>query len=253
MKCHECGKEMRLLHGYAVTDPNVGAIKTDGEYWECPDPACGVRLVPAATAQKVDDVREDRIGKMLWRIASDPREFAEKFILAKDVAKILNVTRQAVEKSVYAKAMTYNTVIGKVRYWLKESVERYKNTGNGKFPLARAEDMEQDIRLREADFGKPDTSWLPMVISQKQTNGQTINISTISTQKTGEACKGKKTKTKASFRKSSRNRQTSQYSSTYSTSQGIQRIRYSIYPHATGLTEPLKMTKTSSVLLNTPA
>ena len=31
-----------------------------------------------------------------------------------------------------------------------------------------------------------------MVISQKQTNGQTINISTISPQKAGEACKGKK-------------------------------------------------------------
>ena len=244
---------MRLLRGYAVTDPNVGAIKTDGEYWECADPNCDCRLVPAATAQKVDDIREDRIGKMLWSIASNPREFAEKFILAKDVARILGVTRQAVEKSVYAKAMTYSIIIGNVRYWLKESVERYKKTGNGKFPLAKAEETGQDIRLREADFGKPDTSWLTVVISQKQTNGQTINISTISPQKEGEACKGKKTKTKASFRKSSRSRQTSQFSSTYSTSQGTQRIRYLTYPHATDLTAPLKTTETPSALSSTPA
>ena len=53
----------------------------------------------------------------------------------KDVAAILGITRQAVEKSLVIKGLTYNIVVMGVRYWLRKSVELYKETGDGRFPL----------------------------------------------------------------------------------------------------------------------
>lgn len=135
MKCYDCGKEMRLLTGYTEDDNGVGLIETDGEYWECTDPACGCQLVPAATVHKVDVIRAERTKKLLWGLVSSPEDLERLFISVKDVAAILGITRQAVEKSLVIKGLTYNIVVMGVRYWLRKSVELYKETGDGRFPL----------------------------------------------------------------------------------------------------------------------
>ncbi|MBR5078037.1 MAG: hypothetical protein IKX30_04785 [Victivallales bacterium] len=133
MKCCDCGKEMLKRNGYSEMDENVGVIKTDGEYWECPE--CGCQLVSGETLQKVDDIRKERTDKLLWACADSPSEFSRLFIRVKEVAEIMGISRQAVEKSVFLKDLVYNITVAGVRYWLKESVERYKETGNGRFPL----------------------------------------------------------------------------------------------------------------------
>ena len=135
MKCCDCGKEMLKRNGYSEMDENVGVIKTDGEYWECPE--CGCQLVSGETLQKVDDLRKERTDKLLWACADSPSEFSRLFIRVKEVAEIMGISRQAVEKSVFLKDLVYNITVAGVRYWLKESVERYKKTGNGRFPLVQ--------------------------------------------------------------------------------------------------------------------
>ena len=135
MKCCDCGKDMLKRNGYSGMDENVGVIKTDGEYWECPE--CGCQLVSGETLQKVDDLRKERTDKLLWACADSPSEFSRLFIRVKEVAEIMGISRQAVEKSVFLKDLVYNITVAGVRYWLKESVERYKETGNGRFPLVQ--------------------------------------------------------------------------------------------------------------------
>ena len=135
MKCCDCGKEMLKRNGYSEMDETVGVIKTDGEYWECPE--CGCQLVSGETLQKVDDLRKERTDKLLWACADSPSEFSRLFIRVKEVAEIMGISRQAVEKSVFLKDLVYNITVAGVRYWLKESVERYKETGNGRFPLVQ--------------------------------------------------------------------------------------------------------------------
>ena len=134
MKCCDCGKEMLKRRGYSEKDDDVGLIKTDGEYWECPE--CGCQLVPGETLQVVDDIRKERTDRLLWAYAETPDEFSRLFIRVKEVAEILGISRQAVEKSVFLKDLVYNVTVSGVRYWLKKSVELYKETGNGRFPLA---------------------------------------------------------------------------------------------------------------------
>ena len=135
MTCCDCGKDMLKRKGYSEMDENVGFIKTDGEYWECPE--CGCQLVSGETLQKVDDIRKERTDKLLWACADSPSEFSRLFIRVKEVAEIMGISRQAVEKSVFLKDLVYNITVAGVRYWLKESVERYKETGNGRFPLVQ--------------------------------------------------------------------------------------------------------------------
>ena len=135
MKCCDCGKEMRRLSDYTETDDGIGLIKPDGEYWECTNPDCGCRLVPATTVHKVDLIRAERTTRLLWSLVDGPDDFERLFVSVKGGAAILGITRQAVEKSVVMKGMIYNIVVMGVRYWLRESVERYKETGDGRFPL----------------------------------------------------------------------------------------------------------------------
>lgn len=151
MKCCDCGHEMLKMSNYSEMDQNVGLIKTHGEYWQCSNPECGCRFVPDATAQEVDSIKKERTDSLLWSLAGGPEEFGRRFIRVKETAAILGVSRQAVEKSVLLKALTYNIVVAGIRYWLRESVERYKETGNGRFPLLRSDMRSRHIRSRKAE------------------------------------------------------------------------------------------------------
>ena len=238
MKCCDCGKEMRLLTGYRTEDPNVGLIETDGEYWECTNPDCRTRLVPAATVEKVDAIREDRVNKMLWTLAGDPEGFAEKFICVKDVAAMLGVSRQAVEKSVFVKGMTYNFVVGHVRYWLKESVERYKKTGNGRFPLVG---QTADTCLSFKDIAQGDFDGLEEYVSRLTSQPTSVNSTSyiakrITRKTTGGTCSSRKTSSRPQGRKFSLNRQQHRSLSISSTSQETQKIQYLKYQPATSST-----------------
>ena len=138
MKCCDCGKEMLKREGYSEMDENVGLIKTDGEYWECPE--CGCQLVSGETLQIVDDIRKDRTDRLLWIRAGSPDEFNKQYIRTKEAAAILELSCQILAKAFLLKNLIYNVTVGGVRYWLKESVERYRDTGDGRFPLTESQD-----------------------------------------------------------------------------------------------------------------
>ena len=138
MKCFACKHEMKHCHGYQEEDEAVGLIVTDGEYWECPD--CGVIEVPYATMEKVDIIRRKMTEALLWKQITDPDDFNEKYIQTHELAALLGVSRQAICKSKTIVNLIYNITIKGVRYWLNESAEIYKATGDGIFPLVNRHD-----------------------------------------------------------------------------------------------------------------
>ena len=114
MKCCDCGKEMLKREGYSEMDENVGLIKTDGEYWECPE--CGCQLVPGETLQIVDDIRKDRTDRLLWIRAGSPDEFNKQYIRTKEAAAILELSYQTVAKSKNIRYAIYNLSIYGICY-----------------------------------------------------------------------------------------------------------------------------------------
>lgn len=132
-KCFECGHELEHRHGYCVDDPNVGLVQTDGEYWHCP--ACGQDEVPYETMKAVGAERKRLIDMMLWADVQSSPDFDGKFIQPNEMSKLLGISRQAIDQSRTLGNLIYNITIKGVRYWLRESAELYKRTGDGRFPL----------------------------------------------------------------------------------------------------------------------
>ena len=132
-KCFDCAHELKWQRRYTVDDPYVGRITVPGKYLHCPN--CGSDEVPYETLKMVENVRKDRAVKLLWIRAESPVEFEKQYVRSKEAAAILGITCQTIAQSKAIRKYIFNLSIGGIRYWLKESVERYRETGNGWFPL----------------------------------------------------------------------------------------------------------------------
>ena len=135
-ECYECGHELELRSDYKIDDSNIGLIETDDEYWHCPN--CGADEVPCETMCKVDDAQKQRIQELLWADIRTGSDFDRKFMPAHELAKLLGVTRQAIDKSRTIENLIYNTTLMGIRYWMRESAEKFKATGDGRIPLINA-------------------------------------------------------------------------------------------------------------------
>ena len=131
--CFECGCELEHCRNYSELDPNIGRIRTDGDYWHCPN--CGCDEVPFLTARKVDEARQTAIQRLLWKGILNADDFDSQYVGVKELAQILNVSRQAIDKSGTLKNIIYNVSIKGIRYWNRKSAEQYRKTGDGRFPL----------------------------------------------------------------------------------------------------------------------
>jgi len=104
-------------------------IVADTEYEECE--MCGEKLYSPGTIQAIEKAEDLRKNKLLLK------KPLEEFILATEVAQILNCSRQAVHKHKrirrgFIHFVNHNDKI----YYLKESVELYKETGDGRIQLS---------------------------------------------------------------------------------------------------------------------
>ena len=60
-----------------------------------------------------------------------------KFISTKKASEILSMSRQAIHKNSHFKRIVYNSKIDNQLFFVKKSVEKYKNTGDGRFNLSQ--------------------------------------------------------------------------------------------------------------------
>ena len=132
-KCFDCGHELRWRHRYTVVDPYVGRITVHGKYFHCPN--CGSDEVPYETLKMVEEVRKEKSEWLLWIRVGSPAEFDRQYISTKEAAAILGASCQTVAHSTVLRYAIYNLSIYGIRYWLKESVERFRDTGEGRFSL----------------------------------------------------------------------------------------------------------------------
>ena len=162
MKCFACKHEMKQCSSYKEEDEAIGLIETNGEYWECPN--CGERAVPYATMEIVDGIRRKKTNALLWRQIVDADDFNEKYMQTHELAAFLGVSRQAICKSKTIVNLIYNMMIKGVRYWLRESAEQYKATGDGIFPLVKRPMVDVVPKIS----GKSHASSKPKAQSVKQ-------------------------------------------------------------------------------------
>jgi hypothetical protein len=130
MKCDECGGTYRIFSDrFEYLDPIVGTISVQGvPYYKCDKN--GDLLFTAEMSQALDEARKTRIDELLKKFP------IQDFISAKDTSDLLGITRQGLHKNRRIQnGFIYHTCFGDKTVYLKQSALRYKETGDGRFPL----------------------------------------------------------------------------------------------------------------------
>jgi YgiT-type zinc finger domain-containing protein len=132
MKCSECeGSYIKAADTYEYVDPYVGIITISGlPYFLCPQ--CGDSLLSDELAEQIGIEREKKIREKIARYPIGD------FVTASEAVSMLGITRQAFHKNRRIKrGFIYQTKLGDSTVYLKESVLKYKENGDGRFPLHR--------------------------------------------------------------------------------------------------------------------
>lgn len=135
-------KELALRRGrHMWTDKFLGDFTLDDvELLDAASTAAG--LIPASTAILMDKEEERRLHHWLWMKFVDDPNRDRNFLGAGELAKMLGVTRQAVNKTPRYKNLIYNVPFKGGLLYYRPSVERFMETkgdgqsGDGRLKIA---------------------------------------------------------------------------------------------------------------------
>jgi hypothetical protein len=131
MKCNLCGKDLIKKSGdHEFLSKIAGTLIIPNiEYLECPERH--IRLLSPDAHKKIIDYVSAKEGEL---IAQQP---VNKFVSANQAAAILKMSKQAFSKnSRIARGFILGTEIDKRMYYLKESVEEFMQSKDGRLNLA---------------------------------------------------------------------------------------------------------------------
>lgn len=132
MNCDECGGNyIKKTDTLEVTDPYVGKIIIRGvPYYQCDK--CGDILYTPDMAQAIEFERNSRINELINQYS------ISSFVSASEAASLLGISRQALHKHRRIRqGFIYKTNFYGLTVYLRESVNKFKETGDGRFPLFR--------------------------------------------------------------------------------------------------------------------
>lgn len=132
-QCCHCGRQMRKKKGYTWNSEFYGRIiLPDAEYWHC---SCGADEISHETHQTLEEITRQRCSELLLQRLHSLDEINHLYLQNKELVKKLGVTRQAIAKNVLLPQKIYNIILFGQRYYLRESVDLFLQTGDGRFPL----------------------------------------------------------------------------------------------------------------------
>lgn len=154
MRCHECGGEyLRQCGSLEMFDEYIGRYVVDSvDYLKCDQ--CGDLLFSPEAALTVEKRRSEVLDEVLQ---SRP---LNAFLTASEAASVLGVSRQALHKHRrIRRGFIFQTRFGGSTVYLRRSVELFKTTGDGRFPLRESiRAVEYVSRIREVE---PAVSYAP--------------------------------------------------------------------------------------------
>jgi hypothetical protein len=130
MRCHECGVGYDELHGLLLMNNSIlGPYSIDDvDYRECPQ--CGERLFPSATIKAIEANERKLLEGFLRKLP------ISDYVKATTAAEMLGISRQAIHKHPRIRRGFVFQINHEGCWWyLKKSVEKYIETGDGRFSL----------------------------------------------------------------------------------------------------------------------
>ena len=130
MKCHKCGKTISKVTGNLhFEDAKIGSFEVyNVEYYKCD--GCGRLFFPEETLITIETKEAEQKKQLLSQLP------ISDFIGAKEAAAILDISRQALHKHRrIRRGFIYSIKFEGRAVYNKKSVELFKETGDGRFPL----------------------------------------------------------------------------------------------------------------------
>ena len=169
MKCLTCNTGMTLVQGtLAIARRHLGSVSIPGCEWhECPK--CGERMYPDNAATAIDRAFQDKLAQLVLG-----RPFTD-LVEEKEVAEILEVSVQAVNKNKGIRGgLIWKATRNGKTWYLRKSVELFKETGDGRFSLVRSRKNSRATR-QQPSSAHP---MLSHTLSPKRTPGCRPRINT---------------------------------------------------------------------------
>jgi len=137
--CPYCGKQQQKKNGYTWKSEYYGTIFIpDVEYLQC---ECGAEEISNEILKKVEEEQQRLCSKLLLQRLNSFDDINHQYMQNSELVAKLGKTRQAIAKNPLIKRKIFNIVLFGQRYYLRESVELFLRTGDGRFPLvSRAND-----------------------------------------------------------------------------------------------------------------
>lgn len=113
------------------SDPWLGIVAIpNATYWQCDK--CQQRLYPLVSVRLIEATKKQRTQEL---IRSYP---LQEFLNAAETAALLGTSRQALHKNRrISHGFIYSASIGGKRFFLRQSVEQFKRTGDGRLDLSQ--------------------------------------------------------------------------------------------------------------------
>lgn len=143
MKCENCGSKYVKKYGkLEEMDDSIGPYSVDNvAYFQCS--GCDEYLYPLKTVKALEKKRNEVLQKIIRKYP------IESFWIAKETANYLSISRQALHKHRrIRRGFIYQTKFGDKMVYLKESVIRFKKTGDGRFCLVK----RKEVSSTELDY-----------------------------------------------------------------------------------------------------
>ncbi len=148
MKCNECGGEYKKLKEakYRVDDEFIGTFYVrDVEFMRCGK--CGEVLLSPEAMLKIEKEEARVLDTLLQAMP------ISAFLSSAETAAVLGISRQALHKNRrISRGFIFQTSFGGSKVYLKKSVERFLEKGDGRFKLfasnvATATKQQENQRL----------------------------------------------------------------------------------------------------------
>jgi len=137
MKCAMCSGETFLTTGTIEFDSKTLGMVCVPDITHKKCNICGDILIPSSESNKIIDFVRKKEKQAIGLIP-----FCN-FVSLNEAANILGISKQAFSKNPKINnGLIYSAILGKRRYYVRKSVELFKENGNGKYLLSRVKTFD---------------------------------------------------------------------------------------------------------------
>jgi hypothetical protein len=131
--CSCCGKQQHKKKGYIWKSEFYGTISIPGvEYLHC---ECGAEEISNEILKMVEEEQQRLCSRLLLQKLNSIDDINRQYMKNSELVQKLGKTRQAIAKDFLLPRKIFNIVLFGQRFYLRESVDLFISTGDGRFPL----------------------------------------------------------------------------------------------------------------------